>query len=81
MSDTSTQINGLGNDTFRVKKVTSSESSDSENVRRPKSSETSVAVSLRKANCTHKSVMFYSVAAQLLGGSAHGGRFEKISHS
>jgi hypothetical protein len=39
----------------------------------------SVAVSLPKANCIHKFVMFCSVAAQLLCGSAYGEAGKDIS--
>jgi hypothetical protein len=39
-----------------------------------------VAVSLRKAKCIHKSVMFGCVGALSLGGSANIGRIEKMSH-
>jgi hypothetical protein len=39
-----------------------------------------VAVSRHKAKCKHIYVLFFSVVAQLLGGSADGGRDEKMSH-
>jgi hypothetical protein len=39
-----------------------------------------VAVSLRKAKCIHNSVMFCSVVVVSVGGSADGGRDEKMSH-
>jgi hypothetical protein len=39
----------------------------------------SVVVSLRRANCRHKYILLCSVAAQLLGGSADGERYEDVS--
>jgi hypothetical protein len=50
---------------FQVNQATSSESNNSENVRRPKSSETYVAVSL--PNLTSSTNLLYSVQVLLIG--------------
>jgi hypothetical protein len=39
-----------------------------------------VAVSLRKDDCIHEYIIFCFVASLSLGGSANGGRIEKMPH-